>query len=65
MKYDFTAKKCRLENGRVAWVLKSQLKGCVSQGYTLDNAIKELEVNEKEWLDTAKLYHIEIPDELA
>lgn len=64
MKYNFTAEKQRLENGKVVWILKSELKGCVSQGYELNDAIRQLEINETEWIETAKLYNIKIPNEL-
>jgi len=63
MKYNFTAKRHRLENGRVAWIMESELKGCVAQAYTLDDAIRELEINENEWVETATKYGIPVPDE--
>lgn len=65
MKYSFTAEKCRLENGYIAWILKSNLlKGCVSQAYSLNDAIRILESNEQCWLQTAKELGITIPLEL-
>lgn len=65
MRYGFTAKRYRIEDGNVVWILSSVLKGCVAQDKDLSVAIKELEINEKEWLETAKLYKIPIPDELG
>lgn len=44
------------------WVAESKvLKGCVGQGETSDEAIKELEENELEWIETAKSVGIPIP----
>lgn len=37
------------------------LRGCVGQGATTEEAIAELEENEKVWLDTAIEYGIPIP----
>ena len=48
--------------GHVFWVADSKaLKGCVGQGETSAEAIKQLEINEKEWLATAKEFNIPIP----
>ena len=42
-------------NGHRVWIAKSlHLKGCVAQGDTRLEAIKELESNEIAWLETAK-----------
>lgn len=44
------------------WVAESKvLKGCVGQGNSSDEAIKELEENEKEWINTARKFNIPIP----
>lgn len=44
------------------WVAESKiLKGCVGQGNSSDEAIKELEENEEEWISTAKEFNIPIP----
>lgn len=44
------------------WVAESKcLKGCVGQGESSTEAIKELEENEKEWLETAQKFGISIP----
>lgn len=65
MKCDFVANKNMLENGEFVWMLKSvYLKGCVAQGYTLEDAIAQLEANENIWIETAGLYKIAIPEEL-
>lgn len=46
-------------NGHRVWIVKSlHLKGCVAQGDTRLEAIKELESNEIAWLETAKILHI-------
>lgn len=48
------------------WVAESKaLKGCVGQGETSDEAIAELEQNEKEWIITAKDFNIPIPPRTA
>lgn len=61
MKYSFSVFQ-QNANDHTFWIAKSsQLKGCVGQGDTCDEAIRELEENEKEWLETAKEYDIEIP----
>lgn len=45
------------------WIAESKsLKGCVGQGETPEEAIAELEINENEWLITAKEYNIAIPE---
>lgn len=62
MKYGFNIFKINVE-GHVFWVAESKdLKGCVGQGDTIEEAIKELNLNEEEWLDTAKEYGIAIPE---
>ena len=46
-------------NGHRVWIAKSlHLKGCVAQGDTRLEAIKELESNEIAWLKTARMLHI-------
>ena len=48
------------------WVAESKsLKGCVGQGDTSDEAIKELEENENEWLETARELGITITDQVS
>ena len=64
MKYNFSAMKYRLENGKIVWMLESALNGCASQAYNLNDAIKQLEINEIEWIKTAKLYNIPVPEEM-
>lgn len=61
MKYPF--KVFMTENDHhVFWVAESPiLKGCTGQGETIEEAISELEINEKEWLLMAEKYDIEIP----
>ena len=41
--------------------MSKRLRGCVGQGVTTEEAIAELEENEKVWLDTAIEYGIPIP----
>lgn len=61
MKYEFEVYQMKVED-HLFWVAKSKaLKGCVGQGETSDEAIRELELNEQEWLDTAKEFNIPIP----
>lgn len=48
------------------WVAESKsLKGCVGQGETSEEAIKELEQNEIDWIETAKEVGIPIPEPSA
>lgn len=43
----------------IFWVAESiELLGCVGQGETKEQAIAELEENEKVWLETAKEFGI-------
>ena len=61
MKYEFEVYQMKVED-HLFWVAKSKsLKGCVGQGETSEEAIRELELNESEWLDTAVEYGIAIP----
>ncbi len=62
MSYPFTV--FQMENeGHIFWVAKSiQLKGCVGQGDTQEEAINQLEENEAAWLETAKQMDIPIPE---
>jgi len=61
MKYDFKVYQMSV-GGHCFWVAKSNaLKGCVGQGDTSDEAIKELELNEADWLETAAKCNIPIP----
>ena len=59
--YPYTIHQEEVE-GHSFWVAESpMLRGCVGQGDTHDDAIKELEKNEKVWIETAKKFNIEIP----
>ena len=61
MLYPFQVYQNRVEE-HVFWVAKSAcLKGCVGQGETAEEAIAELEANEREWMITAKEVGIPIP----
>ena len=61
MKYPFEVYRMNVE-GHEFWVAESKsLKGCVAQGDSCQDALDELELNEKEWLATAMEYGIEIP----
>lgn len=63
MKYEFEVYQMKVE-GHIFWVAKSRiLKGCVGQGETAHEAMKELEDNERDWLETAKSVQIPIPEE--
>ena len=45
------------------WVIKSKrLKGCVAQGDTIEEAIREFEDNEREWVNTASKFGIKVPE---
>lgn len=61
MLYEFNVYQMEIED-HLFWVADSKfLKGCTGQGETSEEAIAELEVNEKEWLETAKEFGIPIP----
>lgn len=61
MQYEFEVYQMNVDD-HLFWVAKSKsLKGCVGQGDTSNEAIAELEENEKEWLATAKEYNVPIP----
>ena len=61
MLYPFQVYQSRVEQ-HVFWVAKSAaLKGCVGQGDTAEEAVSELEANEREWLEAAKEAGIPIP----
>lgn len=61
MLYEFSVYQMKVEE-HLFWVAESKtLNGCVGQGETSDEAIQELEENEREWLDTAKEFDIPIP----
>ena len=62
MRYPFNVYQTTVEN-HTFWIAECPaLKGCVGQGETIDEAIKELEINEAEWLATAEEVGIPIPD---
>ena len=48
------------EGGYVAEI--PALKGCLAQGETLDEALKELKTVTELWLETTKKYGQELPD---
>lgn len=61
MKYQATIYQSVI-SGQTSWIAESQiLKGCVGQGNSPNEAIKELETNELEWLKAAKIFDIPIP----
>mgnify|MGYP002769735638 CR=1 FL=1 len=41
--------------------MSKKLRGCVGQGATTEEAIAELEENERVWLETAKEFGVPIP----
>ena len=62
MKYPFTVYQTQVED-QVFWVAECPLlDGCVGQGDSADEAVKELELNEDAWLETADKYGITIPE---
>ena len=62
MKYPFNVYLTQVEE-HYFWIAECKsLKGCVGQGDTIEEAIAELEMNENEWLKTAKEYGILIPE---
>lgn len=62
MKYPYTVYYTQVEDHKF-WIAECKLlKGCVGQGETLQDAVEELESNEKEWLITANDFNIPIPE---
>lgn len=62
MKYPFVVYLTQVDNHKF-WIAESKsLKGCAGQGETPEEAIRELENNENEWLLAAKEYSIAIPE---
>ena len=41
--------------------ISKSLRGCVGQGVTTEEAIAELEENERVWLETANVFGVPIP----
>ena len=63
--YEFCVYQMTVEDHNF-WVAESRaLKGCVGQGETSQEAIEELEQNEKEWLATPAEVGIPIPAPIA
>jgi predicted HicB family RNase H-like nuclease len=61
MKYEFEVYQMNVE-GHLFWVAKSKsLKGCVGQGDTAEEAVKELSINEDEWISAAVECNIPVP----
>ena len=62
MIYPFSVSQMTVED-HAFWVAESTtLRGCVGQGESITEAIKELSINEREWLDMAVELHMDIPD---
>ena len=61
MNYPYSVSKMKVEDHEF-WVAKCPaLKGCIGQGDTLDEAVRELESNADEWLSTAQELGLDIP----
>ena len=61
MLYPFQVSQNKVET-HMFWVAKSTcLKGCVGQGKTAEEAISEMEANEREWISAAQEVGIPIP----
>lgn len=62
MKYGFKVYMMDVEDHQF-WVAESkELKGCLGQGDTIDEALAELAANEEEWLKTAAELNMRIPE---
>lgn len=62
MKYGFKVYMMEVED-HPFWVAESkELKGCLGQGDTIEEALAELDVNEEEWLKTAAELNMRIPE---
>ena len=49
-------------SGHWFWGIKSKkLKGCVAQGDTIEESMREFEDNEREWINTAPKFGIKVP----
>lgn len=61
MRYPYSVYQMQVEQHKF-WAAKSlQLNGCIGQGDTIEEAVKELEENEAVWLETAEEVGIPIP----
>ncbi|MFA7109706.1 MAG: type II toxin-antitoxin system HicB family antitoxin [Sphaerochaetaceae bacterium] len=62
MKYKYKISQM-YNNGKTFCIVEStELNGCVAQGDTVEEALKEFEQNELEWLESAKEHNIPIPE---
>lgn len=62
MKYGFNIRLVDFD-GEQVWVAESaDLKGCVGQGASVEEAISELAANERFWLEIAEKRGIDIPE---
>ena len=63
MIYDYEVEKISNDKtGSEFYVAMSKsLRGCVGQGATTEEAIAELEENERVWLETANVFCVPIP----
>ena len=62
IKYPYMVYQTRIEE-HIFWIAKSSyLRGCVGQGDDQEEALLELEENEKAWLETAEEVGIPIPE---
>ena len=62
MRYPYCVFKMVVEDHEFWGAKIPALRGCVAQGETQEEAVAQLEVNEKEWLDAAKEYGLAIPE---
>lgn len=63
MKYGYTVYKACVED-EVFWVAESKdIKECVGQGETPEEAVAELASNEETWLEAAREYGFDIPEQ--
>lgn len=58
MLYPYAISRENVNGHRIRIAKSLYLKGCVAQGDTRLEAIKELESNEIAWLETARMLHI-------
>lgn len=54
MKYAYDVRKVRVGYNTVYIAESKELVGCTGNGATYDEAVKDLEKKEKEWLESAK-----------
>ena len=61
-KYPFSVQQEKEEDHAFWTAVSAVLDGCVGQGDTLEEALRELAVNEKVWIETANAHDVPVPE---